>query len=66
MVTRSAAPLHCLQSDEHCLNNTNLMFRRMSVLAVTPAGVFNIEGGCYAKVTGLTPNSPPGIHQALR
>lgn len=30
------------------------------------SGVFNIEGGCYAKVLGLSTHSPPGIHQALR
>jgi hypothetical protein len=33
---------------------------------VFAAGVFNIEGGCYAKVLGITPDSPPGLHQALR
>lgn len=33
---------------------------------VCASGVFNIEGGCYAKVIGITPDTPPGIHQALR
>ncbi|MFO0807625.1 MAG: phosphoenolpyruvate carboxykinase (ATP) [Gemmataceae bacterium] len=29
-------------------------------------GVFNIEGGCYAKAVNLTPESEPTIFQALR
>ena len=29
-------------------------------------GIFNIEGGCYAKAVNLTPESEPDIFQALR
>ncbi len=29
-------------------------------------GIFNIEGGCYAKAVDLTPESEPDIFQALR
>ena len=29
-------------------------------------GIFNIEGGCYAKAIFLTPRSEPEIYQALR
>ena len=29
-------------------------------------GIFNIEGGCYAKAMDLTPESEPAIFQALR
>jgi phosphoenolpyruvate carboxykinase (ATP) len=37
--------------DEHCWSDD---------------GVFNIEGGCYAKAIDLTPESEPDIFQALR
>ena len=28
--------------------------------------MFNIEGGCYAKTVGLTPETEPEIHAAVR
>ncbi len=37
--------------DEHCWSNE---------------GIFNIEGGCYAKAINLTPESEPEIFNALR
>lgn len=37
--------------DEHCWTNE---------------GIFNIEGGCYAKVIGLTAESEPEIYDAIR
>jgi len=42
---------HLIGDDEHCWSDE---------------GVFNIEGGCYAKAINLTPESEPEIFQALR
>jgi len=50
--TLSADPKrHLIGDDEHCWSDE---------------GIYNIEGGCYAKAVNLSPETEPDIFQALR
>ena len=50
--TLSADPKrHLIGDDKHCWSDE---------------GIYNIEGGCYAKAINLSPETEPDIFQALR